>query len=62
MGILSIGLGAVLMILTIPTFTDGGWLNGIVGALAVGIGLLILKSVRLYAMRHHISTTTHIDT
>ncbi|QXD25476.1 hypothetical protein F7C95_06165 [Opitutia bacterium ISCC 51] len=62
MGILSIGLGAVLLVLTIPTFTDGGWLNGIVGALAVGIGLLILKSVRLYAMRHHISTTTHIDT
>ena len=62
MGILSIGLGAVLLVLTIPSFTDGGWLNGIVGALAVGIGLLILKSVRLYAMRHHISTTTHIDT
>lgn len=62
MGILSIGLGAILLVLTIPTFTDGGWLNGLVGALAVGIGFLILKSVRLYAMRHHISTTTHIDT
>lgn len=62
MGILSIGLGSILILLAVPTIRDGGWLNGLVGVLAVGIGILILKSVRLYAMRHPIPTSTHLDT
>ena len=60
MGILSIALGGLLVVLMIPTLGDGGWLNGLVGALAIGIGALILKGVNLYATKHHIGN--HTDT
>lgn len=61
MGVLSIGLGIILFLLMFPTFGEGGWLNGLVGALAVAIGIAILKGVNLYALRHHIETQTHHD-
>lgn len=52
MGILSIGLGGILILLMLPTLGDGGWLNGLVGALAIAVGWFILKSVGIYAKKH----------
>jgi len=59
MAVLSIGLGGLLILLMIPTLNDGGWLNGLVGAIAIGIGILILKAVRLYTEKHRLSNSTN---
>ena len=48
MGILAIGLGAVLLILSVLTFRDGGWLNAIVGGLAIGIGFITIRAIHTY--------------
>jgi hypothetical protein len=52
MGMLAIGLGGFLLILFIPTFGDGGWLNAFAGVVAIAIGILILTTVRRYARLH----------
>lgn len=48
MGFLSIGMGCFLFLLTVPTAGDGGWLNALVGALALAIGVTILRVVKRY--------------
>jgi len=52
MGILAIGLGAFLLVLAVPTISEGGWLNAFAGLVAVCIGLIILWAVRRYARVH----------
>lgn len=59
MAVLSIGIGGLLMLLMFPTLGDGGWLNGLVGAIAIGIGILILKAVRLYTEKHRLLNSTN---
>ena len=56
MGALSIGLGGLLLLLAFPTLNDGGWLNALVGAIAVAIGFIILKAVGLYKQKNRPST------
>ncbi len=50
--ILTLGLGAFQLVLSVPTWHDGGWLNLLTGLLAVVIGLAILASVRRYHRIH----------
>jgi solute:Na+ symporter, SSS family len=56
MGWLAVLFGVLLLALVIPTAAEGGWLNGLVGGLALAVGVFILRSVRAYA-RIHFSTT-----
>ncbi len=53
MGWLAIGLGGGLVLLTIPTATENGLLNGLAGLLAIAIGVLILKAVTRYQSKFH---------
>ena len=57
MAILAIGLGVVLLILSVFTMMDGGWLNAIVGGLAIGIGCITLKAIRTYQRVHGLEFT-----
>ncbi|MEX0330471.1 MAG: hypothetical protein AB3N64_03515 [Puniceicoccaceae bacterium] len=57
MGILAIGLGVVLLILSVFTMTSGGWLNAIVGGLAIGIGFITIKAIRTYQRVHGLDST-----
>jgi Na+/proline symporter len=52
MGILAVILGAFLIILFFFTIGENGWLNGFTGLIAIGIGVLILTTVRRYARTH----------
>ncbi|MEX0324853.1 MAG: hypothetical protein AB3N33_02065, partial [Puniceicoccaceae bacterium] len=57
MGILAIGLGVVLLILSVFTMTSGGWLNAIVGGLAIGIGFITIKAIHTYQRVHCLEST-----
>ena len=54
---LAIGLGVFLWLLTFPTLSDGGWLNALIGSIAIGIGFFIIKTVARYAKLHDLKTS-----
>ena len=54
MGVLAIGLGSFLLLLSIFTMLEGGWINAIVGGLAIGIGFVTLRTIRTYKRMHNI--------
>ncbi|MFW6354995.1 MAG: hypothetical protein ACOC3I_11475, partial [Verrucomicrobiota bacterium] len=49
---LTLGLGILLLALFIPTAGEGGWLNALIGSLALAIALFILRAVRRYERLH----------
>ncbi|MFP4283661.1 MAG: sodium:solute symporter family transporter, partial [Opitutales bacterium] len=52
MAYLTLGLGILLLALFIPTAGEGGWLNALIGSLALAIALFILRAVRRYERLH----------
>ena len=60
MGRMALAIGGVLILLTIFTFQDGGYLNAIAGALALITGSLIIRAIRKYQASH--DTQDRIET
>ncbi len=54
MGRLAVGMGVLLILLTFPTFSEGGILNTVAGLIALGVGILVIQAVNRYQERHHI--------
>lgn len=53
LGYLSLLIGTVLLIVTLPTLDRSGWLNAIAGLISATIGITIIKAVNAYETRHH---------
>ena len=51
-GRIAAGIGALLLLLAIPTFGEGGGLNAVAGLLALGMGGLIVAATRRYERRY----------
>ncbi|MDQ8187703.1 sodium:solute symporter family protein [Pelagicoccus sp. SDUM812002] len=52
LGYLSLLIGGILLLVTIPTLDRNGWLNALAGVIATAIGISIIKAVRAYERRH----------
>jgi SSS family transporter len=51
-GRLAVVIGAVLLVLSVPTFGEGGLLNVVAGLMAVALGVLVVAATRRYERRH----------